>query len=175
MFTALTRLSLITLVLLSLLHKRIGRAMTNVGHLFFDLVMYHGKPGLLAWDTEPQFADGQIKIREVVDGLYRTNYVTFRVPNRWPIRDGRHANPALLFQIRAQAVELGLQVINVEWFTQTAAKIQQPLLAMDAVAARRVTRIERWIREYVNRSIRVDDRLDRAMRKDLSRGIVRRG
>jgi hypothetical protein len=173
MYTHFKRGLVIALVLYKLLYRRCARMATNVGHWCFDLALYHGRPGTVEWDVEAQFADGRISVREIDDGQYRVNYLTFRIVNRWPIRDGRKPSPAVLFDIRAQAVALGIAVINVEWFTQTVRRIPYPLLALEQLP----TEMPRWeqrLRHWLNGPVVSDRTCDHDLQREMARTIIRR-
>ena len=161
-------------ILTSLTHSRLHRFGVNLGHLFFDLMLYHGRPGYVEWEVEREFADGYITVRVVEDGVHKILNVNFRVTNRWPVRDGRDPGMAFLFNIRSMALGAGYPVIHSFWYTPTARVRQRSMIHVTHLQNRAEGFVERLGRRLAGRLDTPDTSEDAAMREDLNRGVVRR-
>lgn len=161
-------------ILISMLHTRLQRFGTNLGHKFFDLALYHGRPGYVEWEVEREFADGYITVRVVEDGVHQILNVNFRVTNRWPVRDGRDPGMAFLFNIRSMALGAGYPVIHSFWYTQTAGVRPRAMIHVDHLQNRAEGVVERFARRMAGRLDVPDNSMDNELRADLDRGVVRR-
>lgn len=161
-------------ILISMLHSRLHRFGVNLGHKFFDLAIYHGRPGFVEWEVEREFADGYITVRVVENGVHQILNVNFRVSNRWPVRDGRDPGMAFLFSIRSMALGAGYPVIHSFWYTQSAVVKPRALIHVTHLQKRAEGFVERFARRMAGRLDTPDNSYDQVLREDLDRGVVRR-
>lgn len=173
MYTKINRFLISVQIVMRGLHSRISRMLTNVGHWFFDLTLYRGRPGHIEWgDVDTDIADGYITVRAVVEGVHQIETVNFYVTNRWPIRDGRKPSAAFMFAIRSEAIRAGYPIISSFWFTQTAAVQERPLLG--SLTERAESFLERHARNWAGRMAVADNSYDLELRQDLERDIILR-
>lgn len=174
MFASIRKNFVSLMIVLSYGHEIIARAMTNFGHWYQDLLMFHGDTGEITWAVvEEESADGYITVRVVTDGVHEIQRINFRVGNRWPVRDGRNPGQAFLFRIRSKALAAGYPIISTYWYTDTIAVIERLPLDVAAPIGEEGP-MTRWLRGLAGRMNQVDNSIDNAMREDLMRGVVRR-
>ncbi len=100
---------------MSYLMQRLGLFMENVGHLFFHLTTYGRRGGYIEFDVPEEEADGVVR-HTVVDEYrkWHLQETTFRVSNRWLMRDRNKMPATLLWQIKTDAqISGGLTVHSV--------------------------------------------------------------
>lgn len=96
----------------------------NFGHWFFNLTLYRGRPGYVEFNIDSDEYDGHI-VHRVTHRQYRDEIgaevntqvqerMTFRITNRWLVRNGRLPDVDALWAISTDAqTREGLVVVEV--------------------------------------------------------------
>lgn len=122
---------------MSYLMQRLGLFMENVGHLFFHLTTYGRRGGYIEFDVPEEEADGVVR-HTVVDEYrkWHLQETTFRVSNRWLMRDRKKMPATLLWKIKTDAqIAAGLTVHSVVFGTYAFNRLEVKPFNMTKVPA----------------------------------------
>lgn len=130
---------------------RLATAVENVGALFYHLTIYQKRCGYIELGVEDEDADGRLRLVSV-DEFRRVQFeeVSFRIYNRWLVRNMRRCSSRVLWQIKTDVMtQDGLNVHSVLWGNQPhRSRELKPFdlsrLPPEHVIAQRNARLKRW-------------------------------
>lgn len=141
-------------ILFSIIHSKLKTKGENVGHWFYNIVIYQGRPGYVDVTVADAFCDGWYVCRSTDEYGRPVFYrIPFYITNRWLMTGGRKPSGAAMMNIQTQASCAGHKLLRVEWRTATVKRIPQVIVDMAAVqrnmrVARRTERLgkfHRWL------------------------------
>lgn len=160
----------------------------NFGHWFFNVVLYRGRPGYVEFNLDTEY-DGHVvhrvtqrQVREDVGAEVRTQVLdrmTYRITNRWLVRNGRVPNMEALWAIATQAqISEGLNVVEVvhghEAYRQTKVRpFDVSHLPEQEILDRRNSR-RLWLQNFMARMFPVPVRDNSDLLDEMRATIIKR-
>lgn len=91
-------------ITLAFLWFRLGKTMENFGHLFFHVTTYKRRTGYIEFNVDESEADGYVRHNVAdEDRVWHMHTLTFRVSNRWLMRDRQKLTALMIWQIKTAA------------------------------------------------------------------------
>lgn len=123
MYTKIKREILTIAILINQILAALHQRSENFGHWFFNLTLYRGRPGYVEFNIDGEEYDGHV-LHRVTSRQFREGVVeisqqsvermTFRITNRWLVRNGRLPDVDALWAICTDAqTREGLVVTEV--------------------------------------------------------------
>lgn len=161
----------------------------NFGHWFFNLTLYRGRPGYVEFNIDSDEYDGHI-VHRVTHRQYRDEIgaevntqvqerMTFRITNRWLVRNGRLPDVDALWAIctSAQTSE-GLVIVEVVCGKDAHQQVKfrpfdlSRLPAQEIIDRRNYRRL--WLQNFMARMFPVPTRDNSELLEEMRDVIIKR-